>query len=128
MENKILQNCGDVLVIEGKSTKKIRNRYYYVGHFDGYDRKLYFRLDSAQYGTVSNPDKGDENGFICDESNINRHIYNVWKNMARRCYDPKSFPMILMEVKELQCQMILRFIQTLETGMRRNVWGTAVLN
>lgn len=91
MENKILQNCGDVLVIEGKSTKKVRNRYYYVGHFDGYDRKLYFRLDSAQYGTVSNPDKRDENGFICDESNVNRHIYNVWKNMARRCYDPKSF-------------------------------------
>lgn len=89
MENKILQNCGDILVIEGKSTKKVRNRYYYVGHFEGYSRKLYFRLDSAQYGNVSNPDKRDEYGFICDESNTNKHIYNVWKNMARRCYDSK---------------------------------------
>ena len=89
MENKILQNCGDVLVIEGKSTKKIRNRYYYVGHFDGYTRKLYFRLDTAKYGNVSNPDKKDEYGFICDEPITNYHIYNVWKNMARRCYDSK---------------------------------------
>ena len=32
MEDKILQSCGDVLVIEGKSTKKVRNRYYYTGH------------------------------------------------------------------------------------------------
>ena len=89
MENKILQSCGDVLVIEGKSTKKVRSRYYYVGHFEGYSRKLYFRLDSAQYGNVSNPDKRDEYGFICDESNTDKHIYNIWKNMARRCYDPK---------------------------------------
>ena len=89
MENKILQSCGDVLVIEGKSTKKIRNRYYYIGHFEGYNRKLYFRLDSAQYGNVSNPDKRDEYGFICDEPITNKHIYNVWKNIERRCYDPK---------------------------------------
>lgn len=47
MEDKILQSCGDVLVIEGKSTKKVRNRYYYTGHFEGYTRRLYFRLDSA---------------------------------------------------------------------------------
>ena len=89
MENKILQSCGDVLVIEGKSTKKVRNRYYYTGHFEGYNRRLYFRLDSAQYGNVSNPDKRDEYGFICDESIADKHIYNVWKNMERRCYDPK---------------------------------------
>lgn len=89
MENRILQNCGDVLVVEGKSTKKVRNRYYYTGHFDGYSRKLYFRLDSAQYGLISNPDKRDKYGFICDESNIDKHIYNVWKNMERRCYDHK---------------------------------------
>lgn len=89
VENKILQNCGDILIIEGKSTKKVRNRYYYVGHFEGYSRKLYFRLDNAKYGNVSNPDKKDEYGFICDEPNVDKYIYNVWKNMERRCYDPK---------------------------------------
>lgn len=77
------------MVIESKSTKKVRNKYYYVGHFEGYNRKLYFRLDSAQYGNVSNPDRKDEHGFICDEPITNHHIYNVWKNMERRCYDPK---------------------------------------
>lgn len=55
----------------------MRNRYYYTGHFEGYNRRLYFRLDSAQYG------------FICDESITDKHIYNVWKNMERRCYDSK---------------------------------------
>lgn len=89
VENKILQNCGDFLIIEGKSTKKVRNRYYYVGHFEGYSRKLYFRLDTAKYGNVSNPNKKDEYGFICDESNVDKYIYNIWKNMERRCYDPK---------------------------------------
>lgn len=63
-----------------------RNRYYYTGHFEGYTRRLYFRLDSAQYGNVSNPDKRDEYGFICDEPITDKHIYNVWKNMERRCY------------------------------------------
>lgn len=89
MGNKILQNCGDILIIEGKSSKKVRHRYYYVGHFEGYNRKIYFRLDSAKYGNVSNPDKKDEYGFICDETNVDKHIYFVWKNMERRCYDPK---------------------------------------
>lgn len=42
MEDKILQSCGDVLVIEGKSTKKVKNRYYYTGHFEGYTRKAIF--------------------------------------------------------------------------------------
>lgn len=89
MENRILQNCGDYLVIEGKSQKKIRHRYYYKGHFEGYNRKLYFRLDSAKCGNVSNPDKRDEYGFLCDEENASKHIYFIWKNMERRCYDPK---------------------------------------
>ena len=89
MENKILQNCGDYLVIDGKSEKKVRNRYYYKGHFDGYSRTIYFRLDSAKYGNVANPDKRDEYGFLCDEENVDKNIYFVWKNMAKRCYDPE---------------------------------------
>lgn len=89
MKTKLLQNCGDYLIIDRKSEKKVRNRYYYEGHFEGYSRTIYFRLDSAQYGNVSNPDKRDEYGFLCDESAVDSNIYFVWKNMARRCYDKK---------------------------------------
>lgn len=89
METRILQNCGDYLIIDGKSEKKVRSRYYYEGHFEGYSRTIYFRLDSAQYGNVSNPDKRDEYGFLCDEDVVDSNIYFVWKNMARRCYDKR---------------------------------------
>lgn len=86
MIDKILQNCGDYLIIDKKSNKKVRHRYYYEGHFEGYDRVLYFRLDIAQKGNVDNPDKRDEFGFLCDIPVEDRHIYFVWKNMERRCY------------------------------------------
>jgi len=89
MEDKIKQNCGDVLIIEGKSDKKVRHRYYYKGHFEGYTKKITFRLDSAKYGQVSNLEKRDIYGFLCDENNTDKYIYFVWKNMERRCYDPK---------------------------------------
>ena len=89
METRILQNCGDYLIIDGKSEKKVRSRYYYEGHFEGYSRTIYFRLDSAQYGNVSNPYKRDEYGFLCDEDIVDSNIYFVWKNMARRCYDKR---------------------------------------
>ena len=89
MKTRILQNCGDYLIIDRKSEKKVRNRYYYEGHFEGYSRTIYFRLDSAQYGNVSNPDKRDEYGFLCDEKVVDSNIYFVWKNMARRCFDKK---------------------------------------
>ena len=34
MKTRILQNCGDYLIIDRKSEKKVRNRYYYEGHFE----------------------------------------------------------------------------------------------
>jgi len=77
MIDKILQNCGDYLIIDKKSNKKVRHRYYYEGHFEGYDRVLYFRLDIAQRGNVDNPDKRDEFGFLCDIPVEDRHIYYV---------------------------------------------------
>lgn len=89
MINKIKQNCGDVLIILGKSDKKVRNRYYYKGYFEGYTKIINFRLDIAQKGNVKNPDKPDKYGFLCDEKNTNSHIYYVWKNMERRCYYPE---------------------------------------
>lgn len=86
MIDKILQNCGDYLIIDKKSNKKVRHRYYYEGHFEGYNRILYFRLDTAQKGKVDNLDKRDDFGFLCDVPVDNSHIYFVWKNMERRCY------------------------------------------
>ena len=89
MNNKIKQNCGDTLIILGKSDKKVRSRYYYKGYFEGYTRIINFRLDIAQKGNIKNPDKLDSYGFLCDEKNTNHHIYYVWKNMERRCYYPE---------------------------------------
>lgn len=87
---KFLQKCGDYLIIDRKSTKKVRNRYYWEAHFEGYSKKLYVRVDSFKYGTVGNPEKPDENGFLCDLENVDKNIYFVWKDMEKRCYDKKD--------------------------------------
>lgn len=89
MIQKYLQKCGDYLIVDKKSDIKIRHRYYYEGHFQGYSKTILFRLDSAQAGIVGNPEKPDENGFLCDKEVINKKIYFVWKNIEKRCYNLK---------------------------------------
>lgn len=86
MECKYKQNCGDTLIVLEKSDKKVRNRYFYKGYFEGYSRIIEFRLDRAQKGNIRNPDKRDKYGFLCDEKKPDSYIYFVWKNMERRCY------------------------------------------
>lgn len=87
---RYLQNCGDWLIIDKKSNKKLKNRYLLEAHFEGYDRVLYVLPQSAKIGNVANPDKRDEYGFLCDETNVDKNIYMVWKNIARRCYDKSN--------------------------------------
>ena len=84
---KFMQKCGDFLIIDKKSNKKIRNRYYWEAHFEGYDRILYVRTDSFKGGTVGNPDKPDEYGFLCDVTDVDKKTYFIWKDMEKRCYD-----------------------------------------
>lgn len=86
---KFMQKCGDFLIIDRKSNKKIRNRYYWEAHFEGYSRTLYVRTDSFKNGTVGNPDKSDEFGFLCDIVDVDKRTYFIWKDMEKRCYDPK---------------------------------------
>ena len=87
--NKYTQGCGDILIIDKKSTKKSGNRYLWEAHFDGYDRKLYIKIYEAQIGNIANPDKPNEYGFLFDLDTLleeDKHIYNVWKNIEKRCY------------------------------------------
>jgi len=84
---KFMQKCGDFLIIDKKSNKKIRNRYYWEAHFEGYDRVLYVRTDSFKGGSVGNPDKPDQYGFLCDVIDIDKKTYFIWKDMEKRCYD-----------------------------------------
>ena len=86
---KFLQNCGDYLIIDKKSDKKERTRFLWEAHFEGYSKKLYVRQDNFSKGNVHNPEKPDKYGFLCDEEYIDKNIYFVWKNMARRCFDKK---------------------------------------
>lgn len=85
---KFLQNCGDYLIIDKKSNKKQRTRYLWEAHFEGYSKILYVRQDSFTTGNVHNPEKPDKYGFLCDETNVDKNIYFVWKDMERRCYNP----------------------------------------
>ena len=84
------QSNGECLVVTNKSTQKKHSRYFYEGYFEGYDRKLVFRLEQAREGKVWNPDKPDEYGFVVGAYNVDKYIYNIWKNMERRCYYPNS--------------------------------------
>ena len=91
--NKYTQGCGDILIIDKKSTKKSGNRYLWEAHFDGYDRKLYIKIYEAQIGNIANPDKPNEYGFLFDLDTLleeDKHIYNVWKNIEKRCYHKNS--------------------------------------
>ena len=72
---KFMQKCGDFLIIDKKSNKKIRNRYYWEAHFEGYDRILYVRTDSFKGGTVGNPDKPDEYVFLCDVTDVDKKLF-----------------------------------------------------
>lgn len=83
------QQCGDILIVTKKSSFKVRNRYYWEGHFEGYSKIIKFRIDSAISGNIHNPEKPDEFGFLCDEIECNKHIYCRWKDIERRCYDSK---------------------------------------
>lgn len=83
---KLLQNNGEYLIVTNKSSKKKNNRYFYEGYFDGYNRNLIFRLEQAKEGKVWNPDKPDKYGFVTGAYNVDKYIYNIWKNMERRCY------------------------------------------
>ena len=85
---KLLQKNGEYLIITNKSSQKKKNRYYYEGHFEGYNRKLVFNIDQARNGQIWNPDKPDQYGFVPGTYNVDKYIYNVWKNMERRCYYP----------------------------------------
>ena len=87
---KLLQNNGEYLIVTNKSVQKKRNRYYYEGHFEGYNRKLIFSIEQARNGQVWNPDKPDQYGFVPGTYNVDKYIYNVWKNMERRCYYPDN--------------------------------------
>ena len=84
--DRILQNNGEYLIVTGRSTQKKGNRYYYEGFFEGYNRKLIFSLEQARNGKVWNPEKPDEYGFVTGTYNVDKYIYNIWKNMERRCY------------------------------------------
>lgn len=86
MVKKYLQNCGDWLIIDSKSTTKVRNRYLYDCHFDGYTRKYVQRLDEIKSGLIKNIDQPDAFGFVCDARNVDTSIYFIWKNIERRCY------------------------------------------
>ena len=83
---KLLQKNGEYLIVTNKSSKKKRSRYFYEGYFDGYCRKLIFSIEQARNGQISNPDKPDDYGFVIGKYRINKRIYNVWKNIERRCY------------------------------------------
>lgn len=89
-----LQSNGEYLIVTNKSTQKKRNRYFYEGYFEGYERKLIFSIEQAREGKVWNPDKPDKFGFKVGTYNIDKYIYNIWKNMERRCYYPncKAYP------------------------------------
>ena len=83
---RLLQKNGEYLIITGKSTQKKKNRHYYEGHFEGYNRKLIFSIEQAREGKIWNPEKPDEYGFYAGTYNVDKYIYNIWKNMERRCY------------------------------------------
>lgn len=83
---KHLQNNGEYLIVTNKSTQKKCNRYFYEGYFEGYKRRLIFSIEQARDGKIWNPDKPDKFGFKVGTYNIDKYIYNVWKNMERRCY------------------------------------------
>lgn len=88
-KERILQNNGENLIITGKSKEKKNHRFYYEGYFEGYKRKLIFDITIARDGKVRNPDKVDEYGFSVGKYVIDKFIYNIWKNIERRCYYPK---------------------------------------
>ena len=94
MLKKLLQSNGEYLIVTGKSNQKHKNRYFYKGHFEGYNKELVFRMWEATLGKVWNPDKPDKYGFVVGKHNVDKYIYNIWKNMERRCYYPdcKAFP------------------------------------
>lgn len=83
---RLLQNNGEYLIVTNRSDQKKRNRYFYEGYFEGYKRKLVFSIEQARNGQIWNPDKPDEFGFKAGTYNVNKYIYNIWKNMERRCY------------------------------------------
>lgn len=83
---RLLQNNGEYLIVTNKSSKKKNNRYFFEGYFEGYNRNLIFNINQAKEGKVWNPDKPDEYGFVTGAYNVDKYIYNIWKNMERRCY------------------------------------------
>lgn len=82
------QKNGEILIITNKSSLKRRNRFFYEGYFKGYNRKLVFDITLAKNGQVKNPDQKDKYGFYVGTYMIDKYIYNIWKNMERRCYYP----------------------------------------
>lgn len=89
MLNKIPQNNGEYLIVTGKSNTKRKKRYLYEGYFEGYNTKVIFLPSMAKKGKVWNPLKPDDYGFFVGKKHIDKYIYNIWKNMERRCYYPK---------------------------------------
>lgn len=88
MLNKFLQSNGEYLIVTSKSSIKRKNRYLYEGYFEEYNTKILFLLDMAKKGKVWNPLKPDNYGFFVGKKHIDKYIYNIWKNMERRCYYP----------------------------------------
>lgn len=58
------------------------------GYFEGYNTKIVFLPNIAKKGKVWNPLKPDGYGFFVGKKHIDKYIYNIWKNMERRCYYP----------------------------------------
>lgn len=87
---KFKQGCGDTLIVERKSSIKANKRFLYEGHFEGYTKNYTFQIYEAKSGRVKNLEKPNLNGFFVGKHNTIKSIYYVWKNMERRCYDPRS--------------------------------------
>ena len=87
---KFKQGCGDILIVERKSSLKANKRFLYEGHFEGYTKNYTFQIYEAKSGRVKNLEKPNLNGFFVGKHNTIKSIYYVWKNMERRCYDPRN--------------------------------------
>lgn len=83
-------NHGDCVVVEYKNAKNVLVRF-----LDGYERSC--TVSNLLSGHVKNPyfPTVFDKGFIGESFDTNANIltseqpYHIWRNMIRRCYDPK---------------------------------------